>query len=54
MEQLVERFVVQEEVLFFFVKPLQKNNLINTLNKLDGKVVNFKFVKEGCKSWKIH
>jgi len=41
--------------MFFMVDPLNKNQLIKVLNELDyGKVINFKFIKEGTTSWIIH
>lgn len=39
--------------MFFFVDPTQKYELIKALNKEQGFVQNFSFVKEGAKSWKI-
>jgi len=37
--------------MFFIVKPMDKLNLVRELDKEKGKVINFKFVKEGTKGW---
>ena len=39
--------------MMFVVDPIKKVNLINELNGLDGQVVNFHFVKNGTKGWRI-
>ncbi|HHD81703.1 MAG TPA: dehydrogenase [Campylobacterales bacterium] len=39
--------------MFFMVDPRKKFHLINTLNQLQGNVVNFHFVKEGTKGWRL-
>jgi len=39
--------------MFFMVNPTKKLQLIQILNKQQGKVINFKFTKEGTKGWKI-
>jgi len=39
--------------MFFVVDPTEKLQLIRELNKQQGEVINFKFVKEGTKGWKI-
>lgn len=39
--------------MFFMVEPTKKLQLIEELNKQQGWVVNFKFVKDGTKGWKI-
>ena len=39
--------------MFFMVKPTKKLQLIRELNKQQGKVMNFEFVKDGTKGWKI-
>ncbi|HIM74587.1 MAG TPA: dehydrogenase [Campylobacterales bacterium] len=39
--------------MFFMVDPVKKLNLINLLNKQQGAVINFHFVKDGTKGWKI-
>ena len=38
--------------MFFMINPTKKVNLINHLNKQQGKVINFHFVKHGTKGWK--
>jgi D-glycero-alpha-D-manno-heptose-7-phosphate kinase len=40
--------------MFFTVDPVKRLNLINTLNKFDGKVLNFHFSDHGCQGWKIN
>jgi D-glycero-alpha-D-manno-heptose-7-phosphate kinase len=39
--------------MFFMIDPIKKLNLVRLLNKQQGKVVNFNFVKDGTKGWKI-
>jgi len=39
--------------MFFMVEPTKKLQVINKLNKQQGEVINFHFVKEGTKGWKI-
>jgi D-glycero-alpha-D-manno-heptose-7-phosphate kinase len=39
--------------MFFMVNPTKKLKLIRELNKQQGKVINFEFVKDGTKGWKI-
>lgn len=39
--------------MFFMVDPNKKLQLIRELNKQQGKVINFQFIKEGTKGWKI-
>jgi D-glycero-alpha-D-manno-heptose-7-phosphate kinase len=39
--------------MFFMVEPTKKLQLINELNRQQGEVINFQFVKEGTKGWKI-
>ena len=39
--------------MFFMVEPTKRLNLINELNKQQGEVVNFHFVKDGTRGWKI-
>lgn len=39
--------------MFFMVNPTKKLQLIRELNKQQGKVINFQFVKEGTSGWKI-
>lgn len=39
--------------MFFTVDPLKRLNLINALNRLNGKVLNFHFSENGCQGWKI-
>lgn len=40
--------------MFFFTQPHNKKNLIDALNRLDGKVMPFSFVKHGMLGWKIY
>jgi len=40
--------------MFFMVEPTKKLQLIKELNKQEGEVINFEFVKEGTKGWKIY
>jgi D-glycero-alpha-D-manno-heptose-7-phosphate kinase len=40
--------------MFFIVEPTRKLQLANMLNKSQGEVVNFEFVNEGTKGWKIY
>ena len=39
--------------MFFIVDPTKKLHLIKTLNKQQGQVINFHFVQEGTRGWKI-
>ena len=39
--------------MFFMVEPTKKLQLIRELNKQQGEVINFEFVKDGAKGWKI-
>ncbi|EIM65103.1 MAG: dehydrogenase [Desulfobacter postgatei] len=39
--------------MFFIVDPIKKIKLINTLNTLGGKVINFHFTQSGTKGWLI-
>jgi len=39
--------------MFFIVEPTKKLQLIKKLNKQQGEVINFQFVKDGTKGWKI-
>ncbi|QKJ22276.1 dehydrogenase [Poseidonibacter lekithochrous] len=39
--------------MFFMVNPLKKLKLVRELNKQQGEVINFMFVKDGTKGWKI-
>jgi D-glycero-alpha-D-manno-heptose-7-phosphate kinase len=39
--------------MFFMVSPTKKLQLIKELNKQQGEVINFEFVKDGIKGWKI-
>lgn len=39
--------------MFFMVEPTKKLHLIRALNKEQGEVINFQFVKDGAKGWKI-
>jgi len=39
--------------MFFMVEPTKKLQLIRALNEQQGKVINFEFVKDGTKGWKI-
>jgi len=40
--------------MFFMVDPAKRLNLINTLNKFNGNVLNFHFSEIGCQGWKIN
>lgn len=40
--------------MFFSVDPVKRINLVNTLNRYSGKVVNFHFSENGCQGWKIN
>jgi len=40
--------------MFFMVEPTKKLHLIRELNKQQGEVVNFGFIKDGTKGWKIY
>ncbi|WP_434637388.1 dehydrogenase [Sulfurimonas sp. NW7] len=39
--------------MFFMVEPTKKLQLIHELNKQQGEVINFEFVKDGTKGWRI-
>lgn len=39
--------------MFFIVDPVKKVQLINTLNKEAGRVINFHFTKDGTRGWRI-
>ncbi len=39
--------------MFFIVDPIKKVQLVNTLNKEAGQVINFHFTKDGTRGWKI-
>jgi D-glycero-alpha-D-manno-heptose-7-phosphate kinase len=39
--------------MFFMVEPTKKLQLIRELNKQQGEVINFEFVKNGTRGWKI-
>jgi len=39
--------------MFFTVDPVKRLNLINTLNRFSGSVLNFHFSENGCQGWKI-
>jgi len=39
--------------MFFIVEPTKKLQLVKELNKQQGEVINFQFVKDGTKGWKI-
>jgi D-glycero-alpha-D-manno-heptose-7-phosphate kinase len=39
--------------MFFMINPTKKLQLIKELNKQQGEVINFHFVKDGTKGWKI-
>ena len=38
--------------IMFVVDPVKRVNVVNQLNKLDGKVVNFHFTKNGVRGWR--
>ena len=40
--------------MIFTVDPVKKLNLINVLNRFNGKVLNFHFSDNGCQSWRIN
>jgi D-glycero-alpha-D-manno-heptose-7-phosphate kinase len=40
--------------MFFTVDPLKRLNLINSLNRFNGKILNFHFSENGCQGWKIN
>ena len=40
--------------MFFTIDPVKRLNLINTLNRFNGKVLNFHFSENGCQGWKIN
>jgi D-glycero-alpha-D-manno-heptose-7-phosphate kinase len=39
--------------MFFTIDPVKRLNLINTLNRFNGKILNFHFSENGCQGWKI-
>ncbi len=39
--------------MFFMVDPVKKLQLINMLNKQQGEVINFHFIKDGTKGWRV-
>ena len=39
--------------MMIMVDPIRRVNLINELNKMDGQVMNFHFIKEGTQSWRV-
>lgn len=39
--------------MFFTVDPVKKLDLISTLNRFNGKVLNFHFTENGCYGWRI-
>jgi D-glycero-alpha-D-manno-heptose-7-phosphate kinase len=39
--------------MFFTIDPVRRLDLINTLNKFNGRVLNFHFSDIGCQGWKI-
>ena len=39
--------------MFFMVNPVQKMQLVNRLNKEQGRIINFHFTKDGTRGWKI-
>lgn len=40
--------------IMFVVDPVKRINVVNALNRLTGRVVDFGFSKGGCHSWKIY
>lgn len=40
--------------MFFMTDPAKRQNLINTLNHFNGKVMNFHFSENGCQGWRIN
>lgn len=40
--------------MFFMVEPTKKIHLVKELNKQQGEVINFEFVNDGIKGWKIY
>jgi D-glycero-alpha-D-manno-heptose-7-phosphate kinase len=40
--------------IMFVVDPINRIKVVKTLNKLDGKVVDFQFSEGGCHGWKIY
>lgn len=40
--------------MFFSVNPEKRINLINTLTRFTGRVVNFHFSEHGCQAWKLN
>ena len=39
--------------MFFTIDPAKRLDLINTLNRFNGKVLNFHFSENGCQGWRI-
>lgn len=39
--------------MFFTVDPARRQNLVSTLNKFSGNVLNFHFSENGCQGWRI-
>ncbi|MDU4961126.1 MAG: hypothetical protein E6X17_10770 [Sporomusaceae bacterium] len=39
--------------MFFMVDPINRLQLINQLNDLDGRVINFHFTKNGTQAWRV-
>lgn len=39
--------------MFFMIEPTKKLKLVRELNKQQGEVINFEFVKDGSRGWKI-
>jgi D-glycero-alpha-D-manno-heptose-7-phosphate kinase len=40
--------------MIFTIDPAKRLNLIKTLNRFNGKVINFHFSENGCQGWKIN
>jgi D-glycero-alpha-D-manno-heptose-7-phosphate kinase len=40
--------------MFFTIDPAKRLDLINSLNRFSGKVLNFHFSENGCQGWKIN
>ena len=39
--------------MFFTIDPVRRLELINTLNRFNGKIINFHFSENGCQGWRI-
>jgi D-glycero-alpha-D-manno-heptose-7-phosphate kinase len=39
--------------MFFTIDPVKRLDLVNALNRFNGKVLNFHFSEHGCQGWKI-